>query len=62
MLKHLPEIKVQAVPAKMPQAVVADVSALNIGDTFHVKDLKLGESVTILTDGNASLVSITPAR
>ncbi|MFA6856788.1 MAG: 50S ribosomal protein L25 [Treponema sp.] len=62
MLKHLPEIKVQAVPGKIPQAVVADVSALNIGDTLHVKDLKLGEGITILTDGNAALVTITPAR
>ena len=62
MLKHLPEITVQAVPNKMPQSVTADVSALNIGDTFRVKDLKLNEGVTILTDENASLVSITPAR
>jgi large subunit ribosomal protein L25 len=62
MLKHLPQIKVQAVPGKMPKAIVADVTSLNIGDVLHVKDLKLGEGVTILTDGNASLVSITPAR
>ena len=62
MLKHLPEITVQAVPRKMPQSVTADVSSLNIGDTFRVKDLKLNEGVTILTDENASLVSITPAR
>ena len=62
MLKHLPEITVQAVPRKMPQTVTADVSSLNIGDTFRVKDLKLNEGVTVLTDENASLVSITPAR
>ena len=62
MLKHLPEITVQAVPHKMPQTVTADVSSLNIGDTFRVKDLKLNEGVTVLTDENASLVSITPAR
>ena len=62
MLKHLPQIKVQAAPRDIPQAIVADVSSLNIGDVLHVKDLKLADGVTILTDGNASLVSITPAR
>lgn len=62
MLKHLPEVKIQAAPKDMPAALVADVSAVNIGETFHVKDLKLGKGVTILTDGEAALVSITPAR
>lgn len=62
MLKHLPEVKIQAAPKDMPTRLVADVSAVNIGETFKVKDLKLGKGVTILTDGEASLVSITAAR
>lgn len=62
MLKHLPEVKVQAAPKDMPVRIVADVSAINIGEIFRVKDLKLGKGVEILTDGNAALVSITAAR
>ncbi|MBQ9495073.1 MAG: 50S ribosomal protein L25 [Treponema sp.] len=62
MLKHLPEIQVKAVAKKMPHAVVADISALEIGDVLRVKDLKLGEGVAVLTDGDSPLVSIKPAR
>lgn len=62
MLKHLPEIQVKAVAKCMPQSVVADISALEIGDVFRVKDLKLGEGVTVLTDGDSPLVSVKPAR
>lgn len=58
LLKQLPEIKVKAVPKKMPASVVADISPLEIGDVFRVKDLKLGEGVVIITDGEAPLVSI----
>lgn len=62
MKKKLPDIRVQAVASKMPVAVVVDVSKLNIGDTFYVKDIQLEDGVTILTDKNEALVTITPPR
>lgn len=62
MVKRVPEIKVLAAIADLPERVVVDVSALNVGDSIKVKDLNLGKGVTILTDGEASLVSIAPAR
>ncbi len=60
--KHLPEIRIQAHPADLPERVVADISGVNIGDVFRVKDLKFGEGVTVLTDNELSLVSVSPAR
>lgn len=62
MVKHVPEVKVKALPKDMPARVVVDVSAVNIGDVLRVKDLQLGENVSILTPLESSLVSVAPAR
>ena len=62
MVKRVPEIKVQATIANLPERVVVDVSALNVGDCIKVKDINIGKDVTILTDPEAMLVSIAPAR
>ena len=62
MVKHLPEIRLSTVIGSVPESIVVDVSALNIGDELCVKDLNLGKDVTILSDKEASLVSISPAR
>ena len=62
MLKHVPEIKVKATLKDMPELIEADVSALNVGDSFKVGDLKLAGGVEVLTSADAELVSISPAR
>lgn len=62
MKKKVPDVKVRAVAGKMPVAIVVDVSKLNIGDTFYVRDLSLGSDVEILTDKDEALVTIAPPR
>ena len=62
LLKHVPEVTILATIANLPERIVVDVSGLNIGDSFKVKDLNLGKDVTILTDAEAELVSVSPAR
>ncbi len=62
MVKHIPEIKVRALPKDLPVRIVADVSKINIGELFTVKDLNLPESVTLLTSGEAVLVTVAPPR
>lgn len=62
MLKHLPEVKIVATPKDLPVRVVADVSSLNVGDVLRVKDLKLDSGVTVLTDAEEALASVSPAR
>ena len=62
MVKHIPEIKVKSLPKDMPARVTVDVSAVNIGEALLVKDLKLGDSVTILTNADEKIISIAPAR
>ena len=62
MVKRVPEVKIQATLANLPERIVIDVSGLNIGDVYKVKDLNLGKDVSVLTDGELLLVSIAPAR
>ena len=62
MLKHLPEVKIIATPKDLPVRVVADISGLNVGDVLRVKDLKLDSGVSVVTDAEEALVSVSPAR
>lgn len=62
LLKRLPEVRIRAVAKNMPHEVSVDISALNIGDTLKVKDLKFAKGVTVTTDGEAALISIKQAH
>lgn len=62
MVKHIPEIKVKALPKDLPVRVVIDVSKINVGDVFRVKDIDLGDKVTVLTPAEAEVVTVAPAR
>ncbi len=62
MVKHLPEIKVKALPKDLPARVVIDVSKINIGDVYRVKDIPLGDKVTVLTNAEAEIITVAPAR
>jgi large subunit ribosomal protein L25 len=50
-------VEVSCLPTAIPDAIEIDVSALNIGESLHVRDLK-AEGVTILTDPESTLVTV----
>ncbi len=52
-------IEVSCLPTAIPETVEIDVSALNIGESLHVSDLKV-EGVTVLTPGDQALVTVVP--
>ncbi len=62
MVKHVPDVKLKALPQNMPQSVTADVSKLEIGQKFAVSDLNLGDKVTVLTKATSLIVSIAPPK
>lgn len=62
LLKHAPEVTIKAPIKSLPERIVIDTTALNIGDSIKVKDLKLDKAVVIVTSGDTELVSISPAR
>ncbi len=62
LVKHVPDVKIKALPADMPQSIVADISKVEIGQKYTVKDLGLSDKLTILTNPNDLVVTIAPPR
>lgn len=60
ILQHtLRELAVSCLPTEIPEKVDVDVTALKIGDSIHVRDIKI-EKAEILNDPNSSVVSVVP--
>ncbi len=55
----LRDLEVRCLPTAIPAGIDVDVSALNIGDSIHVRDLSIPE-VTILSDPDATVVTVVP--
>ena len=52
-------IQIQCLPGDIPKSIDVDVSALEIGDSIHVKDLQAG-NVKILSDSNYTIATVVP--
>jgi len=62
MLHELREIHIEALPAHLPGSIAVDVSALEVGQSIHIRDIAAPEGVTILDDPETIVCSvITPA-
>ena len=57
---HLWELKVEVLPTDVPESLEADISALAIGDSLHVSDIKVPDDVTVVTPLEETLVSVVP--
>jgi len=56
------DLKVSALPGRMPRHIEVDVTELMIESTIHVRDLKLADGVEILDPGNVSIVTVATKR
>jgi len=56
------ELEIEAFPLEVPEKIVVDISSLKIGDSFHVKDLNLGEKIKIVTDPEETIVTVLAAE
>jgi large subunit ribosomal protein L25 len=56
----LREINVEALPMEVPDRFEVDISALLIGDSLRVSDIRPPEGVTILDDPEAVVLNVTP--
>jgi large subunit ribosomal protein L25 len=59
-MHNLMHINVEALPDDLPEFVTVDVSALDVGDSVHVRDLAAPKGVTILDDMDEIVASIVP--
>jgi large subunit ribosomal protein L25 len=55
---HLREIEIECLPDKVPGHVDIDASGLEIGQSLHVRDLKLGEDIRVITDSGEVIVNV----
>ena len=51
-------VEVECLPTDLPDAITVDIAALQIGDSIHVRDLKLPRGVTVTNDADLTVVSI----
>lgn len=59
IIEHeLRELEVECLPRDLPSSIDVDVSSLGIGDSLHVRDIKLKEGIRILEDPEATVVAI----
>jgi large subunit ribosomal protein L25 len=58
-LQHIKrEVKVSCLPANLPDHIDVDVSALDIGDSIKIKELKLAEGITVLDPPDAAVAAV----
>ena len=59
ILDHpLREIELECLPRAIPESIDVDVSALDVGDSIHVRALELPEGVSVHTDVNLAVASV----
>lgn len=52
------ELPIRCVPSAIPEVFVADVTGLEIGDSFHISELEVPEGVTVLREGERTVCTV----
>ena len=58
----LRELEVEVDPANIPSHIEIDVTPLKIGDSIHVRDVKLPEGVEVITELDSSVCVVSAPR
>src|SRR5262245_4797743 len=59
---HLRDVEIECLPGDVPEQILADVSALELGDMLRIGDITPPTGVTFLTDADTPVSSVvTPA-
>lgn len=63
MVHEMREVNIEALPMDLPEHVDVDVSALEVGESLHVRDLVALDGVTILDDADTIVCAVmAPAK
>lgn len=52
-------LPIRCLPQDLPEIIVVDVSALNIGESLHVRDIKLPQGVTAVPDDDLTVFLVS---
>ncbi|MDR0452544.1 MAG: 50S ribosomal protein L25 [Treponema sp.] len=58
----LHEIEVECLPANLPERINVDVSALDVNQSVHVRDLALGDGVKLISGGDQVVALVKFAK
>jgi large subunit ribosomal protein L25 len=53
-------LEVECLPGQIPDFIEVDITALKVNESLHVRNIKAGEGVKILTDPDATVATIQP--
>ncbi|OGW35167.1 MAG: hypothetical protein A2010_04870 [Nitrospirae bacterium GWD2_57_9] len=53
-------LEVECLPNQIPDSIEVDITALNVNESLHVRDIKVAEGIKILSDGDATVATIQP--
>lgn len=56
------QVRVKCLPTMIPESIEIDVTALELGGSVHVSDLRLGEGVEILMDADQTVCSVVQPK
>jgi large subunit ribosomal protein L25 len=59
---HLWDLRVESLPQDLPDAIEADIAALNVNDTLRVSDLVVPDAITVLTPAEETIASVVPPQ
>jgi len=63
ILEHaLWELDIECLPTKIPEKIDVNVDELEIGNSIHVKDLKVDSDIKILTDPEEVVILVEHAK
>jgi len=63
LLEHiLRYLEVECLPADLPQIIEVDVTNLDVGQSLHVRELKLPPGVEAITDAEQTVVAVVESR
>lgn len=52
------DIEVECLPKDLPPRIIVDVSGLEMNHSIHVKDLKIGSGIKVLTDPHLTIATL----
>ena len=60
MMQTETDLDIRCTPDNIPEFIEVDVSGLQIGDSIHLRDIKLPEGVEAEIDAERTICSVTP--
>jgi large subunit ribosomal protein L25 len=56
------EVEVKCLPTSIPDKIEVDISAMKVGDTIHISDLKLPEGVVLMEDPEGVVMTVVAPK